>query len=225
MLRRFTCGLFVAVSMHTELRLRLKPVHTDMIAFLPPSASAIWRTQRVCPLVARCCVSSPEEVEPRFLAAIRASAPALLAERGLAIASMQWADQCLRVLVSTRADVDGRLDAAGVTSDECQFASRVLAALLDEDDSLMPSEEYTLEVSSPGTPDVLTRDREFDAFKGFHIRVTTTEMYRKKSWFEGTLHGRTEDEIQINLKGRILGIPRHIVADVKVQAAEQDPGT
>lgn len=194
-----------------------------MFAFLPPSTFPVWRTQRVFPHVARCCVSSSNEVEPRVIGVIRAAAPAALAERGLAIADMQWSDRCLQVFISTRADVDGQLDAVGATSDECQFASSVLAGILDEDTSLMPSEEYSLEVSSPGTPDVLTKDREFEAFKGFQVRVATTELFRKKSCFEGTLHGRTEDQIRINIKGRILGIPRSIVADVRLQAAVEEP--
>lgn len=171
----------------------------------------------------RCCVSSSKEAEPHFVAAIRAAAPAVLAERGLAIANIQWSGRRLSVFVSTRADVDGQLDAVGATSDECQFASRALGNLLDENDALVPFEEYTLEVSSPGTTDVLTKDREFEAFKGFHVTVATIELYKKKTCFEGTLHARTKDNLQINIKGRIFAIPRILVANVKLQAALEEP--
>lgn len=195
---------------------------TEMIAFLSPCPSPAWRKRRSFSHAVRCSVTSSDEGEPHFINAIRTATKAALAERGLAISDIQWSDRCLRVYVSTRADIDGQPDADGATSDECHYASSVLGDLLDEDISLAPSEEYTLEVSSPGTRDVLTKDREFEAFKGFQIRVATTEFFKKKSVFEGTLHGRTKDKVMVNVKGRIVAIPRHIVADVKLQAALEE---
>lgn len=193
-----------------------------MIGFLPGFPSRKCRIQRECAHPVRCCISSPREAEPHFFAAIRAAAPSILADRGLEIAGMEWSDQCLRVFVSTRADLDGQTDSAGATSDHCQYASIALAGLLDEDSSLMPFEEYALEVSSPGTRNALTKDREYEAFKGFEVRVTTTELFKKKSCFEGTLLDRTEDHLKINLKGRILRIPRAIVDCVELQPAKEE---
>jgi ribosome maturation factor RimP len=49
---------------------------------------------------------------------------------------------------------------------------------------------------------VLTRDREFVAFKGFPVCVTTSEPLKKKDGptkFEGTLYDRTEDTVGFSM--------------------------
>lgn len=172
---------------------------------------------RTCP---RCCSASPS-VDPPFFAAIRAAAPTVLASRDLAIADMQWSDAKLSVFVSTASDVAGEAGAAGATVDECQFASKVLGELLDEGD-LVPAAEYTLEVSTPGTGDVLTKEREFEAFKGFGVSVKTSEVFKKKELFVGTLRERDEENLLLNIKGRILAIPRDVIAEVRLDTPKEE---
>ena len=49
---------------------------------------------------------------------------------------------------------------------------------------------------------MLTRDREFVAFKGFPVCVTTSEPLKKKdgpTQFEGTLYDRTEDTVGFSM--------------------------
>ncbi len=49
---------------------------------------------------------------------------------------------------------------------------------------------------------MLTRDREFVAFKGFPVCVTTSEPLKKKDGptkFEGTLYDRTEDTVGVSM--------------------------
>jgi ribosome maturation factor RimP len=170
----------------------------------------------------RCCAAGDAQAaEPAFFAAIRAAAPAVLAERQLAIAGMDWAGARLRVYISTAADVEGRADAVGATVDECDFASKVLGDLLDGGD-LVPAAAYTLEVSTPGTMEVLTKEREFEAFKGFQVTVTTAELFRGKDRFVGTLHGRDDGALRLNIKGRILAIPRRVIAEVRLDAPKEE---
>lgn len=173
-----------------------------------------------CP---KCCSASEasNRDEPPFFAAIRQSAPSVLSGRNLAIADMQWSDLKLSVFVSTVGDVEGDSNAAGATVEECQFASVVLGELLDKDD-LVPVDAYTLEVSTPGTKDVLTKEREFEAFKGFPINVRTTEVYKKKELFVGTLKDRDDEKLLLNIKGRILSIPRDIIAEVRLDTAKEE---
>jgi ribosome maturation factor RimP len=160
--------------------------------------------------------------EPPFFAAIREAAPTVLGERNLAIAGMKFADARLCIFVSTEDDVNCVPDAAAATSDDCQYASRVLGDMLDEQD-LIPLPAYTLEVSTPGTADCLSKDREFAVFKGFEVTVTTSEMFKQKSIFGGTLHERTDKLLSINIKGRILAIPRDIVLAVRLATAKEEP--
>lgn len=156
------------------------------------------------------------------MADVRRAAASVLASRSLAIAGMNWDGDRLCVFVNTQGDIAGEIDAVGATVEECEFASRVLGDLLDEED-LVPVPTYTLEVSTPGTSDALTKEREFVAFKGFQVAVRTSELFKKKDVFEGSLYDRTEDAVRLVIKGRIFRIPRDIVLDVKLDAAKEEP--
>jgi ribosome maturation factor RimP len=135
---------------------------------------------------------------------------------------MRFSGAHLRIFVSTQDDVDCLPDAPAATSDDCQYASVALGDLLDELD-LAPLDAYTLEVSTPGTPDCITKTREFEVFKGFAVTVTTSKLFKIKTVFEGTLHERTDEDVRINVKGRILSIPRDIVVEVRLAAPKEEP--
>uniref|UniRef100_A0A0C3UCY6 Uncharacterized protein n=1 Tax=Guillardia theta (strain CCMP2712) TaxID=905079 RepID=A0A0C3UCY6_GUITC len=94
--------------------------------------------------------------------------------------------------------------------EECERLSKSLGFRLDAA-PFMLDRPYNLVVSTPGAKDVLTRDREFAAFKGFPVTVTTKEPFKNKLVFEGNLHDRSEEAVRINVKGRIVSIPRPLV--------------
>lgn len=75
---------------------------------------------------------------------------------------------------------------------------------------------YTLEVSTPGASDVLQQDHEFVAFKGFPVRVSTTQVFKKRNWVEGKLVGRSDTAVRVGLNGRVVEVPRDIVAEVRL---------
>jgi ribosome maturation factor RimP len=91
--------------------------------------------------------------------------------------------------------------------DDCERMSRSLEPILDEMD-LIPH-AYQLEISSPGAERQLQDDREFIAFKGFMVTVTSTvtNEEKPKSW-SGHLISRNETHVSISIKGRIVNIPR-----------------
>jgi ribosome maturation factor RimP len=97
--------------------------------------------------------------------------------------------------------------------DDCERMSRLLEATLDTM-GIMPG-SYVLEISSPGTSRQLTSDREFIAFKGFAVIISTDPPHEGQSEWRGSLHRRDETAIQIYQKGRAIAIPRSSV--VKVQ--------
>jgi ribosome maturation factor RimP len=79
-------------------------------------------------------------------------------------------------------------------------------------------ENYVLEVSSPGVSRQLSSDRDFLAFKGFAVLVTSTEPYEGNQQWQGRLQGRDETQIHLSLKGRSFSIPRHLVAKVQLDS-------
>ena len=110
-----------------------------------------------------------------------------------------------------------RVDVRNLTGDtgleDCEQMSRILEAQLDADE-IIPG-AYVLEVSSPGIDRILTSDRDFVSFKGFSVIVNTTEPYKKRTQWQGTLQGRDEDAVYINQKGRKTAIPRDLIATVE----------
>lgn len=128
---------------------------------------------------------------------------------------MKWGGGNLSIYVSTLDDLADAPGAEGASIDDCQLCSRLFEDLLDTPE-YDPGIPYTLQVSTPGTSDVIARDREFEAFQGFTVTVRTSETYKKKTIFEGTLKERTEADVCLNMKGRILKIPRGIVQEVRL---------
>lgn len=111
--------------------------------------------------------------------------------------------------------VDIRHPGQATSLDDCEKMSRELDAQL-EAITLLPS-AYILEVSSPGISRNLMSDRDFLAFKGFGVVVTTTEPFEGQHQWQGRLQGRDHERVYLNLKGRVVAIPRNLVAMVQLQ--------
>lgn len=107
---------------------------------------------------------------------------------------------------------------SGETSlENCEKMSRLLEEALDQE-NVIPC-AYNLEVSSPGIGNNLTTNQEFVSFKGFPIVVETNTVFKKKTQWRGTLHGRDEESVLVNSKGKIIKIPREIVTKVELENA------
>jgi ribosome maturation factor RimP len=73
-----------------------------------------------------------------------------------------------------------------------------------------------------GIGEYLTTDRDFITFKGFPVTVTTSEEYKKKINFDGNVIGRDDTHVILSLKGRLIKIPRGIVASVKLPKSQHE---
>lgn len=98
--------------------------------------------------------------------------------------------------------------------DDCEKMSRALEMTLDATD-LIP-DAYVLEISSPGLSRQLTSDRDFISFKGFGVRIETSEPYRGYKEWQGNLVSRDENKIYLNQKGRVISIERSLVTLVEL---------
>jgi len=102
--------------------------------------------------------------------------------------------------------------------EDCERMSRALEPTLDEID-LIPH-AYVLEISSPGAERQLQGDREFVAFRGFMVNVSTNPPYDGKQIWSGHLISRNETHVTISIKGRINNIPRELVERVELTKME-----
>jgi ribosome maturation factor RimP len=118
-----------------------------------------------------------------------------------------------------------RVDVRNMNGDtgleDCAQMSRALEMVLDAA-AVLP-EAYVLEISSPGISRNLESDREFISFKGFPVSVTTDQPHAGSSAWSGTLIGRDEKAVRINLKGRIVAIPRDLVVRVYLEEGAGEP--
>jgi ribosome maturation factor RimP len=110
--------------------------------------------------------------------------------------------------------IDIRNPSADTGLQDCERMSRALEAALDTSETIpFP---YALEVSSPGTSRQLTTDREFNAFGGFAVQVTTHQPIDSKTEWQGQLIRRDDTKIYLSQKGRTVEIPRELVSKVSL---------
>ena len=123
----------------------------------------------------------------------------------------------------------GKLSVAarGGGADELQTLNTRLSELCnDPNGALAALSPSVLEVSSPGVSDELMSlsDAEFEVWKSFDVTVRTSEPFKKRTEFTGTLAGRDDGFVLVNQRGQIKRIPRAIVASVRLSRARHEPG-
>jgi len=101
-----------------------------------------------------------------------------------------------------------------VSLDDCAGFSGVLGDALET--STLLTEAYVLEVSSPGIGDQLIEDRDFQTFRGFPVEVIHRDKNDSEQRLDGLLLERSDDELQINIRGRIKRISRDRVIGVRL---------
>lgn len=128
---------------------------------------------------------------------------------------MEWKAPKLRVYVTTLGDLANEAGAAGATIEDCRYVSDILDTMLDDGSYIEGA--YTLEVSTPGSSEMLEKEREFVAFRGFGVVVKTSEPFKKQTELRGALVMRTDEFVCINVRGRRVQIPREMVEYVRLQ--------
>ena len=84
----------------------------------------------------------------------------------------------------------------GITVDDCEEVSRALSDLLDEEDFI--SENYILEVSSPGLDRPLKKEKDFARSIGKDVEVKLFKAINKEKEFVG--RGKAYDEDTVTLE-------------------------
>jgi ribosome maturation factor RimP len=95
----------------------------------------------------------------------------------------------------------------GVSHGDCETFSRKVGAILDAED-IVPGENYTLEVSSPGVERKLNRPSDYERFTGKKAKIVTHEPVEEQKHWEGVLRGFENGQILIEpSEGRVIRIP------------------
>ena len=103
--------------------------------------------------------------------------------------------------------------------DDCAEISTAVGALLDVEDPI--TDNYTLEVSSPGIDRPLTRFKDFEAFEGFEAKLETSELIEGRKRFRGVLAGTDGTEILINVDEGTIGLDFSWLTDAKLVMTDE----
>ena len=179
----------------------------------PPGAHAALSPSAPARAAARACVGALDELEGPFWDEFREFAGEEADESGDGDLG------CLRAAHAERAG-------GGRQRRELQQLNQRLSGFLDNagGDTIESMPAFVLQVSSPGVSNTLSSDKDFAAFKGFDVTVTTNAEFKKKTKFEGTLIGRDAEFVTINLKGRLQKIPIELVEAVRLPTAQTEAG-
>ena len=147
---------------------------------------------------------------------IRNAAQRVAASHGLDVVDLEYRagakPRALCVFIEKNAEQRARLAAApenelknlpaeqlsGVTHDDCTVFSRDFGTLLDVED-LVPGDEYTLEVSSPGLDRKLRTRDDFQRFRGTLIKLQTFQPIAGNRHWQGRLTQVSADTVTLDL--------------------------
>ncbi len=86
-----------------------------------------------------------------------------------------------------------------LTIDQCAALSRRVSEMLDEVDPI--SDEYNLEVSSPGIDRPLTRLQDFADWAGYVAKIQLTELLEGRKRLQGHILGLDDAMVRIAVEG------------------------
>ena len=101
-----------------------------------------------------------------------------------------------------------------VTIDDCSILSEYIDEAIQKSSIL--DRPFTLEVSSEGVGEILINEKDFQIFKGFPIEVTYQDLKKIEQQTNGLLLKRSDNDLQINQKGKIHRIPVKDVIQVRL---------
>ena len=130
--------------------------------------------------------------------------PAVEAE-GLEVVDLECLRMKTRWLVRIFIDKEG-----GASLEDCTAVSHQIGDLLNVHD--LPPGPYTLEVSTPGLDRPLTRDKDFEKYRGARVRIRTREPIEGSRNFLGTYVDYSTEGgrriVTVDVDGRSVRIDR-----------------
>lgn len=110
----------------------------------------------------------------------------------------------------------------GIEVEDLAQISTALGAILDVEDPI--TDNYALEVSSPGIDRPLTRLKDFEAWEGYEAKIETDVLIDGRKRFRGILAGTEGDEVLIEIEDRgetvTIGLGFDMLADAKLMLTD-----
>jgi ribosome maturation factor RimP len=145
---------------------------------------------------------------------LRAAAERVARSHGLEIFDLHLRREpigmVLRIVIDRPATGRVETPEESVGIEDCQRVSQDLSALLDVEDEFGRgelSDNYTLEVSSPGLDRPLRNESDFRRFEGRLAKIVTTEPVGRQSAFAGRLKGIDGGSVLLEEGRRVHRVP------------------
>ena len=103
----------------------------------------------------------------------------------------------------------------GINVENCADLSRELGSILEVRD-LIP-DFYTLEVSSPGLTRPLKRPEDYNKYRNRLVKIKTFAPIEGRKNFKGILQSLEDENVYIQVEGRILEIPLRGIAKANLE--------
>lgn len=97
----------------------------------------------------------------------------------------------------------------GVSVDDCARVSQQVSAVMDVEDPI--SENYTLEVSSPGMDRPLYSLEQFAAYAGHTIQLRLRSPFEGRRKFKGILNGVEGDDVLLVVDNHEYLLPHDLI--------------
>lgn len=102
----------------------------------------------------------------------------------------------------------------GVDIEDCEKVSRYIDPILDEKDFI--TQEYVLEVSSPGLTRPLKKDKDFKRHIGDYIEIKLFKSYEGYKDFVGLLTNYDSDSITLKFEEEFIKFDRNNIKVAKL---------
>jgi ribosome maturation factor RimP len=133
----------------------------------------------------------------------------LVAEAGLLLVSVDVERRGKRLVVTICLDREG-----GIDIETCSEMSEEIGRYLDVEDII--SENYNLEVESPGLSRVLRKPREFRCFIGRDVEVVLRQAFEGRQKMLGKLLDANEEGITIIVEDEEIVFPYQALKKAKL---------
>ncbi|MHC1683199.1 MAG: ribosome maturation factor RimP [Clostridiaceae bacterium] len=102
----------------------------------------------------------------------------------------------------------------GIGLRDCEKVSREVSEVMDVEDPI--TDQYYLEVSSPGIFRNLHTEDHYRRYQGFDVLVNSDILINGKRKLEGKLEGFDENHINLNVDSEIVKIPRDKIKSISL---------
>jgi ribosome maturation factor RimP len=147
--------------------------------------------------------------EQRVVGLVRSMAEPLCASEGLELVHVEFQRESSGRILRLYIDKPD-----GINVNDCVSVSRQMGDLLDVNvEDIGP---YSLEVTSPGPERPLTKQEDFDKFKGSRAKIKTSQQLNGQKNFTGVLGGISGGQVNLQIGEQTVAIPYQDISKARL---------